>query len=138
MVKRRDPSLLECNGGYVTLKKNWAKYLLCKLNFVNQTLFHRCSDEKGLVHEITGYSISSECLYISYFASSSMLKRKLARLRVRPCDVYQCRTMCFIFTKLMLIHEIFIPKINFFKIKGFIRKFSTTKIWSHTVYKMIN
>ena len=34
MVKRRQPSLLECNGGYVTLKKNWAKYLLGKMNYV--------------------------------------------------------------------------------------------------------
>ena len=25
MVKQRDPSLLECNGGHVTLKKSWAK-----------------------------------------------------------------------------------------------------------------
>ena len=32
MVNRRDSSLLECNGGYVTLKKSWAKYLPCKLN----------------------------------------------------------------------------------------------------------
>lgn len=34
MVKRRDPSLLERNGGYITLKKSWAKYLLSKMNFV--------------------------------------------------------------------------------------------------------
>ena len=36
MVKRRDPSLLECNGGHVTLKKSWAKYLLSKLKFVKR------------------------------------------------------------------------------------------------------
>ena len=35
MVKRRDPFLLEWNGGLVTLKKSWAKYLLSELNFVN-------------------------------------------------------------------------------------------------------
>ena len=36
MVKRRQPSLLECNGGYVTLKKSWAKYLLGKMNYVKR------------------------------------------------------------------------------------------------------
>ena len=36
MVKRRRPSLLECNGGYVTLKKSWAKYLLGKMNYVKR------------------------------------------------------------------------------------------------------
>ena len=42
MVKRRDPTLLECNGGYVTLKKSWAKYLLCKLNFVKRKAITKC------------------------------------------------------------------------------------------------
>ena len=36
MVKRRQPSLLECNGRYVTLKKSWAKYLLGKINYVKR------------------------------------------------------------------------------------------------------
>ena len=36
MVKRRQPSLLECNGGYVSLKKSWAKYLLGKMNYVKR------------------------------------------------------------------------------------------------------
>ena len=36
MLKQRETSLLECNGGYVTLKKSWAKYLLCKMNFVKR------------------------------------------------------------------------------------------------------
>ena len=36
MVKRKDPTLLECNGGYVTLKKSWAKYLLNKMNYVKR------------------------------------------------------------------------------------------------------
>ena len=30
IVKRMDPRLLECNGGYVVLQKSWAKYLLGK------------------------------------------------------------------------------------------------------------
>ena len=42
MVKCRDPSLLECNGGHVTLKKSWAKYLLSKLNFVNYKATTKC------------------------------------------------------------------------------------------------
>ena len=42
MVKWRDPSLLECNGGYVTLKKSWAKYLLCKMNFVKSRAMTKC------------------------------------------------------------------------------------------------
>ena len=42
MLKRRDPSLLECIGGYVTLKKSWAKYLLCKMNFVKRKATTKC------------------------------------------------------------------------------------------------
>ena len=42
MVKRRDPSLLECNGGHVTLKKSWAKYLLSKLNFTKHKAATKC------------------------------------------------------------------------------------------------
>ena len=36
IVKRMDPGLLECNGGFVVLQKSWAKYLLSKLNFVKR------------------------------------------------------------------------------------------------------
>ena len=42
MLKWRDPSLLECNGRYVTLKKSWAKYLLCKMNFVKRKATTKC------------------------------------------------------------------------------------------------
>ena len=41
MVKRRDPSLLEYNGGHVTLKKSWVKYLLPKLNFVKRKSYYK-------------------------------------------------------------------------------------------------
>ena len=36
IVKNVNPGLLECNGGYVVLKKSWAKYLLSSLNFVKR------------------------------------------------------------------------------------------------------
>ena len=36
MVKRKQRFLLECNGGYVMLKKSWAKYLLGKMNYVKR------------------------------------------------------------------------------------------------------
>ena len=42
MLKRRDTSLLECNGGYVTLKKSWAKYLMCKMRFVKRKATTKC------------------------------------------------------------------------------------------------
>ena len=42
MVKQRDPSLLECNGGYVILKKSWAKYLLSTLNFAKRKVTTKC------------------------------------------------------------------------------------------------
>ena len=34
IIKKVNPGLLECNGGYVVLKKSWAKHLLAKMNFV--------------------------------------------------------------------------------------------------------
>ena len=36
ILKKVNPGLLECNGGYVVLKKSWAKYLLGKMNFVKR------------------------------------------------------------------------------------------------------
>ena len=36
IVKKINPRLLECNGGYVVMKKSWAKYLLTKMNFVKR------------------------------------------------------------------------------------------------------
>ena len=36
IIKKVNPGLLECNGGYVVLKKSWAKYLVAKMNFVKQ------------------------------------------------------------------------------------------------------
>ena len=45
MLKLRDPSLLECNGGYVTFKKSWAKYLLCKMHFVKRKATTKCKIE---------------------------------------------------------------------------------------------
>ena len=42
MVKRKDPTLLECNGRYVTLKKSWAKYLLNKMNYIKQKATSKC------------------------------------------------------------------------------------------------
>ena len=36
IVKKVNPGLLECNGGYVVLRKSWAKYLLGKMNFVKR------------------------------------------------------------------------------------------------------
>jgi len=36
IVKKINPGLLECNGGYVVLKKSWAKYFLASLNFVKR------------------------------------------------------------------------------------------------------
>ena len=35
-IKEVNPELLECNGCYVVLIKSWARYLLAKMNFVNQ------------------------------------------------------------------------------------------------------
>ena len=52
MVKRRDPSLLECNGGHVTLKKSWAKYLLSKLNFVKNTI--KCKVDVKIFAQLKG------------------------------------------------------------------------------------
>ena len=42
MVKQRDPTLLECNGGYVTLKKSWEKYLLNIMNYVKRKATTKC------------------------------------------------------------------------------------------------
>jgi len=36
ILKKINPGLLECNGGYVVLKKSLAKYLLTKMNFVKR------------------------------------------------------------------------------------------------------
>ena len=36
IIKKVNPGFLECNGGYVVLKKSSAKYLLAKMNFVKQ------------------------------------------------------------------------------------------------------
>jgi hypothetical protein len=36
MLKQKNPSLLECNGGHVLLIKSWAKYFLSKINFVKR------------------------------------------------------------------------------------------------------
>ena len=41
--------------------------------------------------------------------------------------------LCNNFTKILLFHENFIPKIHFHKISGNSRIFFTTKIWSHMV-----
>ena len=59
MVKWRDPSLLECNGGYVTLKKSWAKYLLCKMNFVKRRATTKCKVDVKNFEQLKGeYLIS--------------------------------------------------------------------------------
>ena len=36
IIRKINPGLLECNGGYVVLQKGWAKYLLGKMNFVKR------------------------------------------------------------------------------------------------------
>ena len=54
MVKRRDPSLLECNGGYVTLKKSWAKYLLSKLNYVKRKATTKCKVDVRNFEQLKG------------------------------------------------------------------------------------
>ena len=36
IVKKVNPGILECIGGYVVLKKSWAKYFLMSLNFVKR------------------------------------------------------------------------------------------------------
>ena len=36
MVQKRDPTLLEYNGGHITLKKSWAKYFLKKMDYVKR------------------------------------------------------------------------------------------------------
>uniref|UniRef100_A0A1X7UUQ0 DDE-1 domain-containing protein n=1 Tax=Amphimedon queenslandica TaxID=400682 RepID=A0A1X7UUQ0_AMPQE len=36
MIQQRDPTSLACNGGHITLEKNWAKYFLEKMSFVKR------------------------------------------------------------------------------------------------------
>ena len=59
MVKRKDPTLLECNGGYVTLKKSWAKYLLNKMNYVKRRATTKCKVDVKNFEQLKGeYLIS--------------------------------------------------------------------------------
>ena len=47
VLRQKDPGSLECNGGTLTLKKSWAKYLLGKMNFVKRKATTRA---KSMVH----------------------------------------------------------------------------------------
>ena len=54
MVKWKDPTLLECKGGYVTLKESWAKYQLNKMNYVKWTATTKCKVDVKNFEQVKG------------------------------------------------------------------------------------